>query len=59
VSQFAVHRLRTGDEPVCRIQTDLGVATPFLLFAPVVRRDVWARRSRACTWRSGSTASRT
>ena len=21
-------------------------------------RDVWARRSRACTWRSGSTASR-
>jgi toxin CcdB len=41
VSQFAVHRLKTGDELVCRIQTDFGVATPFLLCAPVVRRDAW------------------
>jgi toxin CcdB len=41
VSQFAVHRLRTGDELVCRIQTDFGIATPFLLCAPVVRREAW------------------
>ena len=41
MSQFAVHRLKTGDELVCRIQTDFGVATPFLLCAPVVRRDAW------------------
>ena len=41
MSRFAVHRLKTGDELVCRIQTDFGVATPFLLCAPVVRRDAW------------------
>jgi toxin CcdB len=41
VSQFSVHRLKTGGELVCRIQTDFGVATPFLLCAPVVRRDAW------------------
>lgn len=41
MSQFAICRLRTGDELVCRIQTELGVATPFLLCAPVVRRDAW------------------
>ena len=41
MTQLAIYRLRTGDELVCRIQTDLGVATPFLLCAPVVRRDAW------------------
>jgi toxin CcdB len=41
VTELAIHRLRTGDGVVCRIQTDFGVATPFLLCAPVVRRDVW------------------
>jgi toxin CcdB len=39
--QFAIYRLRTGDELVCRIQTDLGVATPYVLCAPVVRGDAW------------------
>jgi toxin CcdB len=41
VGHLAIHRLRTGDELVCRIQTDLGVATPYLLCAPVVRSDLW------------------
>jgi toxin CcdB len=41
VTQFAIHRLRTGDELVCRIQTDLGVETPYVLCAPVVRGDAW------------------
>jgi toxin CcdB len=38
---LAIHQLRTGDELACRIQTDFGIATPFLLCAPVVRSDVW------------------
>jgi toxin CcdB len=41
VTQFSIHRLRTGGELVCRIQTDWGVSTPYLLCAPVVRRDAW------------------
>jgi toxin CcdB len=41
VTHLAIHQLRTGDELVCRIQSDLGIATPFLLCAPVVRRDAW------------------
>jgi toxin CcdB len=41
VTHLAIYRLRTGDELVCRIQTDFGIATPFLLCAPVVRRDTW------------------
>jgi len=41
VRQFAVHELRDGDGLVCRIQTDLGVETAFLLCAPVVPADGW------------------
>lgn len=41
MSQFGLHRLRDGDELICRIQTDLGVETPYLLCAPVVRRADW------------------
>ncbi len=41
MTQFAIFRLRTGNELVCRIQTDFGVETPYLLCVPVVRRDAW------------------
>lgn len=41
MNQFALHRLRDGDEIVCRIQTDLGAETAYLLCAPVVRRRDW------------------
>ena len=41
MSQFTIHRLRTGDELVCRVQTDLGLATPYVLCAPVVPRSAW------------------
>ena len=33
--------MRDGDELVCRIQTDLGAETAYLLCAPVVRRSEW------------------
>ncbi len=45
MSQGTVYRLReTGDgggELVCRVQTDLGAETPYLLCAPVVARADW------------------
>lgn len=41
MSQFSVYRLRTGDELVCRIQTDFGVSTPHMLCAPLVRASDW------------------
>jgi toxin CcdB len=41
VTQFAICALKTGDELVCRIQTDLGIPTPYLLCAPVVLRAAW------------------
>ena len=34
--------MRDGDELVCRIQTDLGAETAYILCAPVVRHDDWA-----------------
>ncbi|MGY3439696.1 MULTISPECIES: CcdB family protein [unclassified Marinovum] len=39
--QGAIHRLRDGKELVCRVQTDLGVETPYILCAPVVAREGW------------------
>jgi toxin CcdB len=33
--------MRDGDELVCRIQTDLGAETAYLLCAPVVLRRDW------------------
>ncbi len=39
--QGAIHRLRGGGELVCRVQTDLGVETPYILCAPVVAREAW------------------
>jgi toxin CcdB len=41
LSQFSLHRLRDRGELVCRIQTELGAETAYLLCAPVVRRDAW------------------
>lgn len=41
MTQGAIHRLREGGELVCRVQTDLGVETPFVLCAPVVPRSGW------------------
>jgi toxin CcdB len=41
LSQFAILRMRDGDELVCRIQTDLGAETAYLLCAPVVRAEDW------------------
>ena len=39
--QGRIHRLRDGPELVCRVQTDLGVETPYLLCAPVLPRADW------------------
>ena len=39
--QGAIHRLRDGDELVCRVQTDLGIETPYILCAPVLPRSDW------------------
>lgn len=39
--QGMVHRLRDGSELVCRVQTDLGIETPYVLCAPVLPRAQW------------------
>jgi toxin CcdB len=39
--QGSIHRLRDGNEIVCRIQTDLGIETPYILCAPVLPRSEW------------------
>jgi toxin CcdB len=39
--QGKIHRLRDGNELVCRVQTDLGIETPYVLFAPVLPRSEW------------------
>lgn len=44
MSQFTVYRLRGSDEIVCRVQTDLGIATSYLLCAPVVPTSLWDAR---------------
>lgn len=41
MTQAAIHRLRDGDELICRIQTDLGLETPYILCAPVLPRSEW------------------
>ncbi|MGS4947514.1 CcdB family protein [Meridianimarinicoccus sp. RP-17] len=41
MKQGNIHRLRDGAELVCRIQTDLGIETPFILCAPVFPRSEW------------------
>lgn len=41
MSQAAIHRLRDGNELICRIQTDLGVETPYILCAPIIPRAEW------------------
>ena len=41
MGQGTIHRLRDGDELVCRIQTDLGIETPYVLCAPVLPRSQW------------------
>ena len=39
MGQGNIHRLRGGGELVCRVQTDLGVETPYILCAPVAARE--------------------
>lgn len=39
--QGNIHRLRDGYEIVCRVQTDLGIETPYILCAPVLLRSEW------------------
>jgi toxin CcdB len=41
MTQGRIHRLRGGGELVCRIQTDLGIETPYILCAPVLPRSEW------------------
>ncbi|WP_169576978.1 CcdB family protein [Sediminimonas qiaohouensis] len=41
MKQGNIHRLRDGNELVCRIQTDLGIETPYILCAPVLPRSEW------------------
>lgn len=41
--QGAIHRTRDGRDLICRIQTDLGVETPFVLVAPVMPKADWGR----------------
>lgn len=41
MTQTAIHRLRDGNELICRIQTDLGIETPYILCAPVLPRTKW------------------
>lgn len=33
--------MRDGNEIVCRVQTDLGIETPYILCAPVLLRSEW------------------
>jgi toxin CcdB len=39
--QGNIHRVRDGNELVCRVQTDLGIETPYILCAPVLPRSEW------------------
>lgn len=39
--QRSIHRMRDGNEIVCRVQTDLGIETPYILCAPVLLRSEW------------------
>lgn len=39
--QGNIHRIRDGDEIVCRVQTDLGIETPYILCAPVLPCSEW------------------
>lgn len=41
MAQGTIYRLRDGDEIVCRVQTDLGIETPYILCAPVLPRSLW------------------
>ena len=41
MAQGRVYRLLDGPEWVCRIQTDLGLETPYILVAPVVPQSDW------------------
>ncbi|MFX0547390.1 CcdB family protein [Roseovarius sp. S1116L3] len=42
MTQFSLCRVRHEDALVCRIQTDLGADTAYLLCAPVVRQSEWS-----------------
>lgn len=39
--QGNIHRMRDGNEIVCRVQTDLGIETPYILCAPVLLSSEW------------------
>jgi toxin CcdB len=39
--QCAIHRLVDSDDLVCRVQSELGAETSYILCAPVVTRQSW------------------
>ncbi|WP_108259757.1 CcdB family protein [Mangrovicoccus ximenensis] len=41
MAQGDIHRTRDGRDLICRVQTDLGVDTPYVLCAPVLPRAEW------------------
>lgn len=41
MSQCAIYLLREVGDLVCRVQADLGAATPYILCAPVIPRSEW------------------
>jgi len=41
MAQADIHRTRDGRDLVCRVQSDLGVDTPYILCAPVLPRADW------------------
>ncbi|EAQ02344.1 hypothetical protein OB2597_19716 [Pseudooceanicola batsensis HTCC2597] len=41
--QGTIHRTRDGLDLICRVQTDIGAETPYILCAPVLPRDAWGR----------------
>ena len=41
MTQGNIHRIRDGNEIVCRVQTELGIETPYILCAPVLPRSEW------------------
>ncbi|MGX0877499.1 toxin CcdB [Roseovarius sp. MBR-154] len=41
MAQGRIHQLRGGGELVCRVQSDLGLETPYILCAPVVPQAGW------------------
>ncbi|KKL58326.1 hypothetical protein LCGC14_2226500 [marine sediment metagenome] len=41
MTQGNIHRICDCNEIVCRVQTELGIETPYILCAPVLPRSEW------------------